>query len=344
MKAFVTGSTGLLGSNLVNRLIEQGHEVKALARSREKAQKVLKHPRIEIVVGDMEDIPGFAAQMADCDVLFHVAAYFSEYYGVGDDHWSKLEMINVKGTITLLTEAEKRGVKKAIYVSSSGVIGLTASGQPADESTPPDAYAYQNLYFKSKVLAEQAIAEFLKTHTLPVVLILPTGIVGPQDTGPTNLGMGIINILEGKFPVIPPGGVSMVDARDIAQAMINAVEKGRSGERYIASNGYLTMAEFANYIGKAAGVHVPQTVAPYAVMILFARVSELLSRITGQAPMVGVNTLQAIHLKREVSAAKAMRELGVTFRPFEETFRDEVNWFIDNGYVKAPAVSARIPA
>ncbi len=90
--------------------------------------------------------------------------------------------INVKGTIKLLTKAQKQGIKKVIYVSSSGVVGMKAAGVAGDELTPPDPQAIKNLYFKSKVLAEDAIYEFLKQHSLPVVLILPGWMFGPIDT------------------------------------------------------------------------------------------------------------------------------------------------------------------
>ena len=131
-------------------------------------------PGVTLIEGDMQDIPAFADQMRGSEVMFHVAAYFREYYRPGD-HWPTLEAINVKGTIKLLEAAEQVGVKKAIYVSSSGVIGAPNDGRAfSDEANPPDAFATSNLYFRSKVLAEQAVAEFLKTYRLPVVLILPT--------------------------------------------------------------------------------------------------------------------------------------------------------------------------
>ena len=122
MKAFVTGSTGLLGSNLVHALIDADYEVKALVRSTEKAQKILGHLDIEFVKGDMLNVDAFAAEVAGCDVLFHCAAYFREYYSSGE-HENLLEKINVDGTINILNAAEKQGVKKTIYVSSGGVIG-----------------------------------------------------------------------------------------------------------------------------------------------------------------------------------------------------------------------------
>jgi len=340
MKAFVTGSTGLLGSNLVNELVARGYEVKALARSAEKARKQIGNPNVQIVVGDMENIAGFAPELAGCDVLFHTAAYFREYFGLGD-HWAKLEQININGTLELLAEAEKRGVGKVIYTSSSGVLGAGANGAPADESTGPDASVHANLYFKSKLLAEHAIADFLKTHALPIVLILPVVMVGPQDAAPTGIGQSIIQVLERKFPVIPPGGFAFVDARDVATAMVNAVQRGKSGERYIIANRFLSIAQMAQHVGLASGVPIPRRVMPYPLMLTFARLAELGARFTGREPQITANIVRTLNDQRTVSNAKARRELGVTMRPLEETFHDEVMWFYANGYVKGTAPAAQ---
>lgn len=326
MKAFVTGSTGLLGSNLIHLLAAQGHQVRALARSKQKADQILAGTGAEVVIGDMEDIGDFAPQMAGCDVLFHTAAYFREYFGPGD-HWAKLEAINVKGTIRLLEEAERQGVKKVIYVSSSGVIGSTPDGSPGDETTPPDRQLDQSLYFKSKVVAELAIADWLKTHPLPVVLILPGAIFGPGDSGPTGAGQVILDFLNGKLPAVPPGGFSTVDARDAAQAMIDAVERGRSGERYIVSGRYYSLAEILKILEKVSGVPAPKMPLPYPAALAFAWFSEQRARLTGKEPVATVNAIRTLGLRRDVKADKAERELGFSARPFEETLHDAVNWF-----------------
>ena len=98
MHAFVTGATGLLGSNLVQALLGQGYEVRGLVRSKEKALRVFPAQKIDFVTGDMSDVAAFAPSLAGCDVLFHTAAYFREYYQPGD-HKGTLEKINVQGTI-----------------------------------------------------------------------------------------------------------------------------------------------------------------------------------------------------------------------------------------------------
>jgi dihydroflavonol-4-reductase len=332
MKVFVTGSTGLLGSNLVDTLVVAGHEVKALARSQEKAIKLLGNSRVQIVIGDMENVAGFTAELKGVDVLFHTAAYFREYYGPGD-HWAQLERINVKGTIQLFEAAERQGVKKVIYVSSSGVISEGKDGQPGDESAPPGQRAMENLYLKSKVLAEDAVYGFLKTHSLPVVFILPTVMFGPRDAGPTGPGQVILDFLGQKLPGIPPGGFNVVDARDVGQVMVNAVERGKSGERYIVNNEYYSLGDIFSILTKVSGIPAPKRRIPYPIALAVAYLSEARARLTGVASAVTVNGVRTLNAVLNVRSDKAKRELGATLRPFEETLRDEVEWYIQNGYV-----------
>lgn len=326
MKAFVTGATGLVGNNLVRLLVQQGHDVTALVRSKEKAQQLLGDLNVKLVTGDMDNVAGFAPELAGCEVLFHTAAYFREYYGQGD-HWTQLEKINIQGTLKLLAQAQEQGIKKVIYISSSGVIGPNPSGALSDETTPPGSLSYSNLYFKSKVLAEEAIVEFRRQHTLPIVQVLPAAIVGPGDAGPTGIGELIQNFMSRKIPAIPPGILHFVDARDVAQAMINGVERGKSGERYIVSGEQATMAEVFTLLEKVSGVTAPKAKMPVPFALAFAWFSETGAKITGGKPVATLEAIRVLQMRWKMSAAKAERELGVSFRPLEESFRDSVNWY-----------------
>jgi dihydroflavonol-4-reductase len=341
MKAFVTGSTGLLGSNLVKQLLEQEHEVIALARSPEKARKQLgTSPRLTVVKGDIEDNSTFADAMRGCDVLFHTAAYFREYFGRGD-HWAMLKRINVDGTIDLLTRAEQLGVKKTIYVSSSGVIDSHADGT-VDESTPPGPLQESNLYMKSKVLAEQHLLDWLKTHHMPVVQILPTWIWGPGDAAPTSAGQLVVDFLNRKLPGVVEGRMNVVDARDVAQSMIAAVETGRSGERYIISNRSITLAEIMKMLEAASGVPSPRMFIPYRMALVVATLSEAMARLRGTETLITVQGIRTLQDRSVLSAAKARRELGMTVRPMEETIRDAVAWYRANQPEKVANAAAHL--
>ena len=161
MRAFVTSSTGLLGNNLVRILHEAGHEVWALARSKEKAQQTLGDMAARIVVGDIRKVAEFAPCLKGVDVVFHTAAYFREYYTPGD-HSNAVELTNVKGTMELAQAAHAMGVGKMIHTSSAGIVGLQADGSPGDERTPPWPGVTSNLYLNSKRKVEPLLFEFAR--------------------------------------------------------------------------------------------------------------------------------------------------------------------------------------
>jgi len=327
--AFVTGGTGLLGTNLVRELAKRGWNVKVLARSREKADRVLEGVAVEVVNGDMTDVAGFARALENSDALFHCAAYFREYYSAGE-HRQKLEQINVEGTLKLLDAAETAGVHKVVYVSSSGVLG-EPQGAGAIDETAPYARATDNLYFQSKIRAEERVLEWLRSHRVPVVLILPGWMFGPFDEAPTASGRLVCDYLAGKLPGIIPGGASAVDARDVADAMIKAVEKGRPGERYVVGGSLASLAEIVRNLETVSGQAAPRLKIPYPVAVAMAWLSQTATTLFGGDTLLTVSGVRTMReaMKHTVSSAKAERELGISFRPLIETLRDEVDWFRD---------------
>lgn len=335
MKAFVTGCTGMLGSNLVYLLAERGHQVRALVRSEEKAKKLFgEQAGITFVVGDMENTEGFSHELFGNDVLFHTAAYLREYFVRAGNHGPKLERVNIRGTIKLLKAAEDHGVKKAIYVSAGGVIGRKPDGGPGDEVAPPSQLIYRNHYLRSKFLAEQEITKFLQHHKLPVVLILPGVILGPSDSGPTASGQFILDYIHGRIPGILGGGMPLVDARDVAEAMIAAIDKGRSGERYVIGGRYFDMEQIYELLEKATGIPAPRRRIPDAVARAVARISVFVGRLTGKPVAISPEGLDIILSRLQFDSSKAFKELGVSFRPTLDTLRDEVEWYKQHGFVK----------
>ena len=136
MRAFVTGGTGLLGNNLVRALRASGHAARALVRSETKGRELLGDTGAEVVRGDMQHVAAFADSLAGCDVVFHTAAYFREYYGAGR-HWPKLEAINVRGR----WRSPRRRTRTASDVSSTPAppapSAPSPTGAPATRIRPP---------------------------------------------------------------------------------------------------------------------------------------------------------------------------------------------------------------
>jgi len=347
--AFVTGSTGLLGNNLVRLLSQRGWKVKALARSRQKGERQLAGiPNVEIVVGDMANVPGFAASLAGADIVFHTAAHFRDSYK-GGNHWGPLYKINVEGTRELLNGAYAHGVRCMVHTSSIAVLD-GPRGATMDETmvrTLPE----KDAYYRSKVLADQQVFAFLETHPdFHATFVLPGWMHGPGDVGPTQAGQTVMDFVGGKLPGIVPATFSFVDARDVALAQIAAAEKGRRGERYLAAGRHMDIAELFRHLEAVTGIKAPTRKISAVVLYAIAGVSEVIARTMGKPALLSWATVQVMMQERERSRfdhKKSQAELAIAFRPVEETLADELAWFRDNGMLpalkhSAPRLSAAV--
>ena len=330
--AFVTGATGLLGNNLVRALLAEGYQVRALVRSPAKARQQFAGVDLDLISGDLRDVPGFAPALTGVDVVFHTAAYFRDSYS-GGRHWEALYQANVSGTRALLEHSWQAGVRRFVHTSSIAVLH-GAPGQLIDETMlrrEEDA----DDYYRSKILSDQAVLDFLDRHPdFWATLVLPGWMHGPGDLGPTQAGQTVLDIAHGRLPGIPPGSASVVDARDVAQAMILANRQGRRGERYLAAGRHMTMAEILPLIAGVAGIPAPSRRIPLLLLRIIAALNEGFARLTGRPVLLSwamVRTIAAENGRSHFNPAKSARELGLTFRPVEDTLRDEIDWFRRHG-------------
>lgn len=340
--AFVTGSTGLLGNNLVWLLSARGWRVRALARSREKAERQLAGiAGVEIVVGDMADVGRFASALASVDALFHTAAHFRDSYK-GGDHWPMLHRINVEGTRALLEAAYAAGVRRMVHTSSIAVLD-GPRGAVMDE-TMTRKLPERDPYYRSKVMSDQEVFAFLEAHPdFHASFVLPGWMHGPGDVGPTQAGQTVMDFVQGKLPGIVPATFAFVDARDVALAQIAAAERGRRGERYLAAGRHMAIAELFQRLEAVTDIKGPTRKIPAALLYVIAAMSEIAARTTGKSALLSWATVRVMMQERDRSRfdhAKSQAELGVSFRPVEETLADEIAWFQANGLLPAAAASS----
>ncbi|NMO16190.1 SDR family oxidoreductase [Pyxidicoccus fallax] len=340
--AFVTGSTGLLGSNLVRLLTSRGVRVKALVRSPEKAQKLLAGVPVELVEGDLENVEAFAPAMRDVDVLFHTAAYFRDSYK-GGSHAAGLMRINVEGTRALLETAYRRGIRRVVHTSSIAVLSPRPGHRLTDETMRRDAEHEQDAYYRSKILADREVDAALERHRdLHASLVLPGFMNGPGDAGPTTAGQLVLDFLHGRLPGVINTRFAYVDARDVATALVAAAEKGQRGERYLAAGRDLHVGEALQVLASVTGLPAPKRRVPDALLGTLALVNEAWARLSGRPVLVSWQGFQTLRRERTNTAfdpSKSERALGLRFRPLEETFTDAVEWFAAHGYVDR----ARLP-
>ncbi|AKI98753.1 nucleoside-diphosphate-sugar epimerase [Archangium gephyra] len=340
--AFVTGSTGLLGNNLVRLLTSRGVRVKALVRSPERARKLLAGVPVELVQGDLEYVASFAPALRDTDVLFHTAAYFRDSYK-GGSHDAGLLRINVGGTRDLLEAAYQQGVRRVVHTSSIAVLAPRPGHPLTDETMRREAQGEPDAYYRSKILADREVDAALERHPdLQASLVLPGFMNGPGDAGPTTAGQLVLDFLHGRLPGVINTRFAYVDARDVAAALVAAADKGLRGERYLAAGRDLHVGEALAVLSAVTGLPAPGRRVPDALLGTLALLNEAWARLSRRPVLVswqGFRTLRRERTNTAFDSSKAERALGLRFRPLEETFRDAVEWFATHGYVDR----ARLP-
>lgn len=327
MRAFVTGSTGLLGSNLVRELVARGWQVTALVRDPHKAARQFEGIEgLTLIDGDLGEVAAFAGSLAGVDVVFHTAAYFREYFTDGD-HEGLLQQLNVDAPVALAHAAVAHGVPRFVHVSSSGVLATRADGAASTEADVEDPQRLQNRYFASKVRADIALEAMRESSGLHLITVLPGWMFGPGDAAPTNAGRLVLDALQGRLPPVAlPGRTAVVDARDVAAAMVTAAERGEAGERFIVAGVDTSLAQVMTAIAAQTGRAPPRFTLPYAAAWLFAAGSEVAGRVFGSEPIVTRMALLTLNSGHHIASSHAVARLGTTFRPLEETFADTVAW------------------
>ena len=328
---FVTGATGLLGNNLVRQLIAEGYHVKALVRSRQKANKQFApHDELDIIQGDMTDVSSFESHLTGCESVFHTAAFFRDNYK-GGSHLADLENININGTKSLLEAALKAGVKQFVHVSSIAVLDGEA-GSLIDETCDRNIENSDD-YYRSKIISERTVREFAALHpTMKCYYILPGWMWGPGDMGPTSAGQLALDVMNGKLPAIVPGTFSVVDARDVAAALIMVTLKGKPGERYLAAGRYIQMKDLVSMIGHYANVETPTKTMPMPLLYCIAFLQELYCKFTGKPillSLASVRLMASQYDRTHFSSERYEKILGLQFRPLEQTLADTLSDLIN---------------
>ena len=327
MKAFVTGATGFVGSHVAQVLAEQGADLRLLVRTGSDPKNI-QQLNADRVVGDLCDPESIDRAMAGCDVVFHVAADYRLW--VRDP--APMYRANVEGTRTILQAARKNRVRRVVYTSSVATMGFTVKNNPVDESSPVSLENMIGHYKRSKYMAEE-VALAAGHDGIDVVVVNPSTPVGEQDIKPTPTGRIVVDFLKKKFPAYVDTGLNMVDVRECARGHVAALEKGRSGERYILGGENLTLKQILDKLAAITGLPSPRVRLPYAVALASGVVDTVVTGVVlRREPRVTIDAVRMGRKKMFVSSAKAERELGWKPVPVDAALRRAVQWFNDNGY------------
>jgi dihydroflavonol-4-reductase len=329
LKALVTGGAGFLGSAIVKELLAREAHVRVLALPNEPLDN-LEGCSVEVLRGNVLSPKDALAACEGQDVVYHCAAIYKDY--MADP--SPMYQVNMRGTFNLLEAARRSGVGKVVYTASVVALGRPEEGQLADENTAYEAWNLNFHYSRTKHLSMLTALDFANWG-LDVRVVCPAIVLGPGDITPTPSGRLIINICRGRAPAYTPGGFCYVDVRDAAKLHVLAAEKGKSGQVYVASGHNLDNEAFNKAVIAASGRNLPRPhwVPGFVAQAALSGINFATTR-AGKEPEVTREYMSYGLKPGFFNNAKAIRELGATFRPFQETLVDAIAYFGARGMLK----------
>jgi dihydroflavonol-4-reductase len=317
-KTLVTGGSGFVGSHLARALAKRGDELVLLLRKTSDVSH-LEDVEFTRVTGDVTDRRAVRRAMEGVEKVFHAAGRTSLRAA---DREAVFDT-NVKGTRLVFSEALEAGVKRAVLTSSVAAIGPAKPNGTNDEAVPFTAgrlgIAYVNSKHESEVEAMR-----LAVQGLPLVIVNPTFVLGPDSPGGTSMHL-VRRFLLGRIPAYVDGALNIVDVRDVANGHLLAEKKGKVGERYILGGRNFTLDRLFADLSRLSGVPAPELRLPSAVA---AHGAEWAMR-AGLPVSVSPDEIRSGGLWWTFRNTKAKRELGFKPRPHEETLEDAVRWQSD---------------
>jgi len=317
----VTGASGFVGSHIARLLTARGRTVRVFLR-RTSNQDALAGLPVEIHYGDVLEPASLRAAMTGCGSVFH--SVVDPRFQLTDP--TPLYRNNVDGLVNAMDAALELGVERFIFTSTMGTLGFNPDG-PVTEEIPFNWLDRAPDYIRSRVQAEERFMQYCRDRGLPGVALCIANTYGPGDFQPTPHGNMLWQFARGRLRYTLDAGAPTVDIRDAAEAALLAEIRGRTGERYIIANEFISNRDFCT-LGAAEGGHPPPRVIPLAVAHALAWVGERVLRLLGRKDfLLRSDAVFLANAFREMDNSKARRELGWNPRPVTETVHDAVAWF-----------------
>ena len=316
MKILVTGGTGFLGSHLVPLLTAAGHQVRIIGRSKPSAALT----GVEFIQGDLKDGAAVKKALEGVGAVYHLAGLVS--FRPEDGH--RMYELHVDCTRQLLNEVKALNTKpRIILASTSGAIAVSKEeriGTEADDY--PIAVVGRWPYYMSKIFEEKMALEFCKKNDIALVVLNPSLLMGPGDERLSSTWT-VVKFLQRDIPAMPTGGISIADARDVAQAAFNALTKGEIYGRHLMGTN-LTMKDFFSRLERLSGVASPRITLPSKLNVFGAYALEAFNKWRNTEVSLDPHEVEIGEHYFWLDSSKAERVLGYQGRDVYDTLHDTV--------------------
>lgn len=319
MRVLLTGATGYVGAFALRALVDAGHRPRVLVRSRDRLRAKenaldVDPEAVEVVVGDMTD-PEAVARAADgARAAIHAAA---DVQVLDSAAASRALATNVNGTRAVLAAALAAGADPVLHVSS--VAAVFDPHRPLITADLPPATRAASPYTRAKALCEE-LARELQATGAPVVTFYPGGVTGPGAAGSYGeVAEGFVSMLKTGALVVREGGITILDVRDLAAALVAALTPGQGPRRFMAGGQLRTLPEIGETIRTLTGRSFPVLPVPGALLRGVGRASDVLRRKVPYRTVFTGEAMDALTLVRPTDDSALHDQLGVAYRPPEES-------------------------
>ena len=325
-RALVIGGAGFLGSCIVRELLHRSVETVIFSRSLPVDGLADAFGGCEIVCGSCSDSDALRKAVKNCDVVFHVGAYYP-LYSVDRISQERRALAELR---TVLDAVLRGGVERFLFTSSPMVL--------ADD---PTAFA-RSAYNSIKRQLHDEVVQWVD-RGLPGIIVIPGACFGPGDRKPTT-GRLILEIARGRLPFVVDGRMNAVDCRDVAHAQVNIAERCSAGSCYELGGWNCTITEFARVVAQLAGAPPPFVSLPYVPLRLIAGMIERVQyRLGSRLPLLPQSGLDQAHYGTFLDSAAAVHDCGFSARPIERTILDTIAYFVREGMLTIRNSRAQTP-
>ncbi|MGO4921465.1 NAD-dependent epimerase/dehydratase family protein [Maribacter spongiicola] len=317
--SLVTGGTGHLGNNLIRLLLANNQKVRTTVRNLNNTAPFVGLD-CAIVQADITDKASLRKAFKGVTNVYAVAANFSMW---AKDPKTEIYDNNLQGTQNVFDVAKECGVQNIVYVSS--VASLDYTKLPANVANGYNKDR-RNWYFNSKNDSDKLAVALGKKYGIRTVLVLPSAMVGGIAFKLSYSNNLVLQVLNGEIPVDTSVTLNWVDVKDVAFGMLNAMTKGRDGERYILANEtHTTLQEsvkIAADLYPELKLKMPKKV-PKWLLYGVAGLMEFSSKLTGKEPLLQRHYLDMFYgLKQNYDIRNSREELGFNPKPSKKALED----------------------
>lgn len=321
-KILVTGATGFLGSRLVERLASTSDEIFILVRKTSDLTAlsgVLE--KVSMVYGDITDPASVDAAMKGMDLVYHTAGLTY----MGDRKNELLYKINVEGTRNILRAAVASGVERVLHVSSITAVGIAFDKKPLNEKAVWNFDAIGLEYARTKNLSEVEVAKAVKKG-LDCAIVNPAFVFGAGDVN-FNAGRIIKDVYNRRLPFYPVGGICVVDVDIVTDTIIAAMEKGKTGERYIIGGENVTYKQLFDTISNVTGAPRITLPLPFQLGKILKSVLDMYKKKDRISKLFNLSMFRVASEFLYFDSSKAVAELGMRQEPHENSIRSAYEWY-----------------